>query len=266
MVNYYKILKVSQDASRAEIRSAYRRLARRKHPDVNADAGASREFTHIARAYKVLSNPKDRAAYDKQLLREKFSSRDSIFASENPHARRMRQMAYERRYNAIIDRMMEDERKEAMALQKVILPVVALFVSTAFASGLRPQFWSNSNVLGKIVLVTLFVVGALHLVKRLQAGFERYTYSPQDIHDSILREMEEESRPYAWSTALIFLIAGVIVSAAVGLLVRAVFEMSPGGFLQGLFPGSLGLELVLYPPIVVLLVDLMHSFATRFER
>jgi hypothetical protein len=266
MVNYYKILRVSQDASRSEIRSAYRRLARKKHPDVNDEAGASREFTHIAKAYKVLSDPKERAAYDKQLLREKFSSRDSIFSSDNPHARRMRQMAYERRYNAIIDRMMEDERREAMALQKVILPVVALFVSTAFAAGLRPQFWSDSNVLGKIVLVTLFVVGALHLVKRLQAGFERYTYSPQDIHDSILREMEEERRPYSRFTAIAFLVTGVVASAAIGTLVRAAFGIAPGGFLQGLFPGSLSPELAFYPPIVVLFVDLMHSFATRFER
>jgi Ca2+/Na+ antiporter len=178
----------------------------------------------------------------------------------------MRQMAYERRYNAIIDRMMEEERREAMALQKVILPVVALFVSTAFAAGLRPQFWSDSNVLGRIVLLTLFVVGLLHLVKRLQAGFERYTYSPIDIHDSILREMEEERRPYSRFTAVAFLIVGVVVSVAVGMLVSAAFAMSPGGFFRGLFPGILSPELILYPPIMVLLVDLMHSFATRFEK
>jgi hypothetical protein len=266
MVNYYKILKVSQEASRAEIRSAYRRLARRKHPDVNDDDGASREFTHIAKAYKVLSDPKERAVYDKQLLREKFSSRDSIFSSDNPHARRMRQMAYERRYNAIIDRMMEDERKETMALQKVILPVVALFVSTAFSAGFRPHFWSDSNVLGRIVLVTLFVVGLLHLVKRLQAGFERYTYSPIDIHDSILREMQEERRPYSRFAAVSFLIVGMVVSVSVGMLISAAFAMTPGGFLKGLFPGSLSPELIFYPPIVVLLVDLMHSFAMRFEK
>ncbi len=266
MLNYYKMLKVSQDASRAEIRSAYRRLARRKHPDVNDEAGASREFTQIAKAYRVLSNPKDRAEYDKQLLHKKFSSRDTIFSSDNPHARRMRQMAYERRYNAIIDRMIEDERREAMALQKVILPVVALFVSTAFASGLRPQFWSDSNALGRIVLLTLFVVGLLHLIKRLQAGFERYTYAPQDIHDSILQEMAEENRPYSRPTAIAFLVGGIVVSIAIGFLIHSIFELASGRVLRDLFPGALSLELIFYPPIVVLMVDLMHSFATRFER
>lgn len=266
MVNYYKVLRVSQDASRAEIRSAYRRLARRKHPDVNdGDISAAREFTYIAKAYQVLSNPKDRAAYDKQLLREKFSSRDSIFNTDNPHARRVRQMAYERRYNAIIDRMMEDERRESMALQKVIFPVVALFVSTAFVAGFKPQLWSNTNTLGKIILLTLFVVGALHLIRRIQAGFERYTYSPEDIHDSILREMEEENRPYSRTAGVVFLVGGVTASLLVGFTLGSLLGLSPMTLFPGSFASTLSAELVFYPPIVVLMVDLMHSFATRFE-
>lgn len=266
MVNYYKVLRVSQDASRSEIRSAYRRLARRKHPDVNdGDPGASREFAYIAKAYQVLSNPKERAEYDKQLLRERFAARDSIFNSDNPHARRVRQMAYEKRYNAIIDRMMEEERKEAIALQKAIFPLVALFLSTAFVGAFKPQFWSNSNALGKIVLFTLFVVGGLHLLKRLQNAFERYTYSPEDIHDSILRGLEEEHRPYSRTVGMTFVIGGVIVSFAAGILARAMFGLEPDSFLPSLFARNLNLELIFYPPIVVLLVDIMHSFASRFE-
>ncbi len=267
MINYYKVLRVSQDASRAEIRSAYRKLARKKHPDVNnGDAGASREFAYIAKAYQVLSNPKDRAAYDKQMLRERFSSRDSIFNSDNPHARRVRQMAYEKRYNAIIDRMMEEERKESLALQKVIFPVVALFVSTSFAVAFRPQFWANSNALGKIVLVTLFVVGSVHLIKRLQVGFERYTYSSEDIHDSILRGIEEENRPYSRWTAGTFLVVGVGVSLAVGFVIRMTFGLTPDVLSAGFVARTFSLETAFYPPIVVLLVDTMHAFASRLER
>lgn len=267
MINYYRVLRVSQDASRAEIRSAYRKLARKKHPDVNdGDAGASREFAYIAKAYQVLSNPKERAAYDKQMLRERFSARDSIFNSDNPHARRVRQMAYEKRYNAIIDRMMEEERRESLALQKVIFPVVALFVSAAFTTALRPQFWNYSNVLGRIVIVTLFVVGTLHLIKRLQAGFERYTYSNEDIHDSILRGIEEENRPYSRWTAGAFLIVGFAASFAAGLVIRASLGLGTLSSGAGLITSGLYLEMVFYPPIIVLLVDLMHSIATRMER
>lgn len=267
MANYYKVLRVSRNASRAEIRSAYRRLARRKHPDVNdGDASASREFAQIAKAYQILSNPKERAAYDKQMLRESFANRDSVFNSDNPHARRVRQMAYERRYNAIIDRMIEEERRESKALQKVIFPVVALFVSTIFTAALKPEFWSDSNVLGKIVIFTLFVIGVLHMIRRLQAAYERYTYSSDDIHDSILRGIEEENRPYSRIAATSFLVAGTLVSIVIGLLVRPLIVRVQAADLAGMISETLTLELIFYPPIVVLLVDLLHSFATRFER
>lgn len=267
MVNYYKVLRVSQDASRSEIRSAYRRLARRKHPDVNnGDAQASREFAHIAKAYKVLSDPKDRAEYDKRMLRQRFSNRDSVFNSDNPHARRVRQMAYERRYNEIIDRMVEEERRETVALQQAIFPTVSLFVSTIFVAAFRPHFWALSNVLGKIGLFTLFVVSILHLVKRLQAAFERYTYSSDDIHDSILRDFEEEARPYSRAAAVVFLVAGLIVCVFLGLAVRSAILLGPEQSLTAVLSEPVSAELILYPPIVVLLVDLLHKFASKFDR
>ncbi len=101
MVNYYKILKVSPKATTAEIKSAYRLLARKKHPDVNEGSESSaREFSLIAKAYRILSDPQERAFYDKQLLQHEFDissqDSDSILNSENPHARRLRQMAYEK--------------------------------------------------------------------------------------------------------------------------------------------------------------------------
>ena len=74
MVNYYKILKVSPKATNAEIKSAYRRLARKIHPDVNnGTENAAREFARIAKAYEILSNPQERANYDRQLLKEKYN-------------------------------------------------------------------------------------------------------------------------------------------------------------------------------------------------
>src|SRR5918998_932882 len=156
MVNYYQLLKVSPKATNAEIKSAYRRLARKIHPDVNttdAPENASGEFAKIAKAYEVLSNPQTRAAYDRRLLNAQYknpASGDSVFTSENAHARRWRQMAYERRYNEIIDRMIADERRETMALQRVIFPTVALFLSTCFVAIFKPAFWKNSHAIGKI--------------------------------------------------------------------------------------------------------------------
>lgn len=64
--DYYEVLGVSRDASRAEIQSAYRRLAREHHPDVNAgDRMAEERFKEINEAYQVLSDDERRARYDR---------------------------------------------------------------------------------------------------------------------------------------------------------------------------------------------------------
>ena len=176
MVNYYKVLKISPNATTAEIKSAYRRLARKKHPDVNKNSEESaREFSLIAKAYKILSDPQERAFYDKNLLETEFNSfsksKSTIFNSDNSHARRLRQMAYEKRYNEIIDRMIAEERRESMALQKVIYPIVALFLSTCFVAIFKPLFWTKSETVGKIILLTLFIIGVLHFIKTSASRF-----------------------------------------------------------------------------------------------
>ena len=62
--DYYEILGVSRDASKEDMKRAYRRLARKYHPDVNKEAGAEDRFKEVNRAYEVLSEPETRARYD----------------------------------------------------------------------------------------------------------------------------------------------------------------------------------------------------------
>ncbi|HWN99544.1 MAG TPA: molecular chaperone DnaJ [Blastocatellia bacterium] len=64
--DYYKALGVARDAKPEDIRKAYRRLARRHHPDVNPGNAESEErFKQISEAFEVLSDPEKRAVYDR---------------------------------------------------------------------------------------------------------------------------------------------------------------------------------------------------------
>lgn len=52
--HYYRILGIDRSASRDEVKNAYRRLARRFHPDVSSDPDAERKFKAVAEAYRML--------------------------------------------------------------------------------------------------------------------------------------------------------------------------------------------------------------------
>ncbi len=62
--DYYEALGVSRNASEADLKKAYRRLAMKYHPDRNAGAEAEERFKEAKEAYEVLSDPRKRSAYD----------------------------------------------------------------------------------------------------------------------------------------------------------------------------------------------------------
>lgn len=73
----YETLEISENASEAEIKKAYRKLARKYHPDVNKEKGAEDKFKEINSAYEILSDKKKKAQYD--------AHGDNMFGGQNFH-------------------------------------------------------------------------------------------------------------------------------------------------------------------------------------
>jgi curved DNA-binding protein len=73
----YETLEISENASEAEIKKAYRKLARKYHPDVNKEASAEEKFKEINAAYEILSDKEKKAQYDMH--------GDAMFGGQNFH-------------------------------------------------------------------------------------------------------------------------------------------------------------------------------------
>ena len=93
--DYYKILGVSRNVGAEELKRAYRKLARKYHPDVSKEKNAEEKFKEVQEAYEVIKDPKKRAAYDElgpdwragdQLARRRRTDADAAVWAETPGA------------------------------------------------------------------------------------------------------------------------------------------------------------------------------------
>ena len=272
MVDFYKVLGVKPTAAASEIKSAYRRLARQRHPDVNRGSeNAAKDFALISLAYRTLSDPQERAYYDAQLKKRASAApgdfTGSVFGSNNPHAQRLRRMAVQARFDRVVDRIIEAERRETFALQQAVFTTVTLFLSTFFVAMFKPRLWDRFDLVGRAIMLTLFAIGLWHLAVRLKACFDHYTYQPKTIHDSIINAGDEKpDKPFTRVAASTFLIVGYAASLAAGHFFRAqaqhlyVIDALPAFFGQ-----HFRFDLLLYPPIAVLIVDTMHTIASKID-
>lgn len=280
MTDYYKILGIRRTANRTEIKSAYRKLARLRHPDVNRGSeAAAKEFALLSKAYRILSDPQERAYYDEQLS-SLASSNYSILHSNNPHARRARNVAVQARWDRIVDEVLERDRKENRERQRVVFTTVSLFLSTFFVAMMRPHFWQVFDVAGRAIVLTLFVIGVWHLATRLREYFAHYTYIPKPIQDSIMHQEEKPEQPFTRFSAYTFLLIGYTLSVGIGLLIGW-HTQDFFNDLSLLFPQQVKVvqssmlaytsasllvpDLIVYPPIAVLIVDTMHALASRID-
>lgn len=276
MIDYYKVLGIKRSASSAEIKSAYRKLARLRHPDVNRESeSAAREFALLSKAYHVLSDPQERSYYDDQ-LRTRSDRNYSILHSENPHARRARNLAVQAKWDRVVDEVLEHDRKENRERQRAVFTTVSLFLSTFFVALMKPQLWGLFDYVGRAIVFTLFVIGVWHLATRLREYFRHYTYIPKPIQASLMSQEEKPEQPFTRFSAYTFLLVGYALSIGVGLFINwhtqdffndltlLYHQRVPGTAL--LQSSTLMVpELLLYPPIFVLIVDSMHALTSRID-
>ena len=274
MTDYYQILGINQTATATEIKSAYRKLARKHHPDVNRGSEkAARDFAMLSLAYHTLIDPQERAFHDQLLTKQRNGN--SILESDNPHAQRARDM--QARWDRVVNQILETDRRENLERQRAVFTTVSLFLSTFFVAMIKPPIWQSYNTAGRAILITLFAAGLWHLIKRLREHFRHYTYTPEAKHYSITQE-EKPSQPFTRFSAAAFLIGGYAISIGLGLLINRQAQdffldqttlfrhhaSAPG--IATFSPTVLIVsDLVFYPPIAVLVIDSLHAVASRID-
>lgn len=264
MEDYYKILGVKPKATAREVKTAYRRLARKRHPDVNPGSeSAAREFAVLAMAYRTLSDPQERAFYDAKCAKRESGA--SVINSDNPHARRMRRVVFaQARWDNAVDSWLEKERNEASERMRAVFTTVSLFLSTFIVAVLKPRIWQSfDGYFGRAILLTLFVFGLWHLFSRLREYFAHYTYKPKSVRASSSSDVDPD-KPFTRFSAYAFLIVGYVASVGAGLFVgvHTHYIVSDLAFF---FDKHMRPDLLFYPPIAVLIVDTMHAVASKID-
>jgi len=279
VIDYYKVLGVKTNATQAEIKSAYRKLARKSHPDVNPDSEAGRQFSLLSKAYHTLIDPQERAYYNDQLKAQTNRSY-SILDSNNPHAKRARNLAVQAKWDRLVDQVLERDRLENRERQRAVFTTVSLFVSTFFLAMMRPQLWQVFSTWGKVIVLTLFVIGVWHLANRLREYLAHYTYVPNLIQGSIMRGDSLPEQPFTRFSAYTFLLVGYALSVGIGLyigwhaqdffaditlLFRDRVSVAQGSVFAYMWAAILIPDLIVYPPIAVLIVDTVHGITSRID-
>jgi curved DNA-binding protein len=137
--NYYEILEVSRDATPEEIKRAYRKLARRYHPDLNpGDKAAEEQFKTIGEAYDVLSDENKRSQYDQF---SRFWQQSGFRKTAKARSRSSTAVDYSeyRDFNRFVDQLL-NRKGEPMRSKSVRVDT-----AEAFRPGTRKSYSVGSN-------------------------------------------------------------------------------------------------------------------------
>jgi len=251
MTDLYRVLGVSRRATDSEIRSAYRRLARRHHPDVSSSPDANERFAKISEAYRILSDPKKKNLYDNGAP---ATPKTTFYASRAAEV-----VAYQRKIDKVVDEMIAHERQETAARSQAVTLVVTLFISAFFVALAKPLIIEEFNLIGRIAVIALSLIGARYLVKNLAAALSRYTYTVPTRLTSVFNSEPVSDKIISRRAALVFLVCGYFVSLGLGYILS---RLAAG---PDLAPGTV-LGIVLYPPIAVLIIGSFRTIGSFLDR
>jgi hypothetical protein len=259
MGDLYAVLGVKRTATPNEIKSAYRRLARKYHPDVNSDPAAQLTFAHINEAYHTLIDTERRKTYD-------ITGSVSSYArpADAAAARAARRAHFQERADNIVNEWLRREREETRARGKAVYTTVTLFFSSflaAITAGQFPLTGATNEAWGwllPLLLFLAFIVGVWHLYTSLKEHFDYYTYRQSRV--SAPRPISNPNKRFKRSDAVAFVVIGYLFSVGAGVLIRLLFESHATKPMDNNnVIGAAVLYALIYPPIAVLIVDKIYS-------
>jgi hypothetical protein len=263
MVDYYQVLGVRNTASVNEIKAAYKRLARARHPDLNGGSPESAQaFVQISRARDILIDPKRRAKFDAQrnARAAKGAYAPAVNSGVESYVRRARSDA---RIKQNLENFLIIEREEARALRQAVFPLVALLVAMFFVPLMRPHFWRSCRWPGRTVLLILVGIALWHTVSRISTIIKLHA----DDDRTGASDPGEQMLARRWSRrrALLFIALAATGCGLLGTLIGMSLNDSLLRAMPMFFDRSIRLELLLYPWIIVLLIDAGHSLSQRLD-
>jgi hypothetical protein len=257
MLDYYQVLGIKSTASLKEIKAAYKRLARLRHPDLNGgNPEAARAFVQISRARDILIDPQRRAAYDAQ--RNAYARKGSYAPTVDTYLRRARSEA---RIKNNLQKFLIIEREEARALRQSVFPIVAFLFAAFFVPLVRPHLWRSSGWAGRSVMLVLVSLGIWHTVSKIWSAIKLHTNDARTIAG------DDQMVAGRWSRrqALLLIALAAIGCGLLGTLIGMSFSDSLLSAMPMFFDPAIRLELLLYPWIMVLLVDALYSLSQRID-
>ena len=261
MLDYYQVLGVKSTASLKEIKAAYKRLARLRHPDLNGgQPEAAQAFVQISRARDILIDPQRRAAYDAQ--RSAYAAKGAhapvVSGTVETYVRRARSDA---RIKQNLEKFLMFEREEARALRQAVFPIVAFLFATFFVPLVRPHVWRSSGWIGRTVMLTLVGIGVWHTVSKIWAAIKLHT----DNDRTLAADDQMLAKRWSRRQAILLIALAATGCGLLGTLIGMSLSDSLLIAMPMFFDPSISLELLLYPWIMVLLMDAGHSLSQRID-